>query len=290
MLVFGRDNDFDYSKFDSMDTDELKEILFQDSIIDDESDMDMILYIMEVVAKREKEVIESEFDADMEWKKFCDDYLDSDMCELSDSCECTEKTECIVIPFTVGEHYEPRKRHKRRVVTGIIVAVATVLLASSITAGALEINLFEVVAQWTKNIFGYAQIEDVQSECADKWKDAFARFGIEENLVPKWMPEGYNCDEIEINETPRKIVFQGYYRDNQGNGILVVITKLLQQSTKVYEKDESDVSVYSVNGIEHYIMSNVNIIRCVWNSGEFECSISGDIDVAVMKKIIDSIY
>ena len=52
----------DFSRFDMMNTEELKELLYQDSLLTDEqesvtdeqkSDMDAILYIMEVVAKRE---------------------------------------------------------------------------------------------------------------------------------------------------------------------------------------------------------------------------------------------
>ena len=46
----------DFSRFDKLSTEELREIIRQDSMLteDEESDTDAILYIMEVLANREK--------------------------------------------------------------------------------------------------------------------------------------------------------------------------------------------------------------------------------------------
>ena len=60
-----------------MSTEALNEILRQDSQLPDneESDLDAILYIMEVIAKREKEQPEFEFtDVDTAWNSFKHNY------------------------------------------------------------------------------------------------------------------------------------------------------------------------------------------------------------------------
>lgn len=67
----------DFSKFDEMSTAELNEILRQDSQLPDgeESDIDAILYIMEVIEKRSQELPLSDFkDVDRAWSSFNENY------------------------------------------------------------------------------------------------------------------------------------------------------------------------------------------------------------------------
>ena len=67
----------DFSKFDEMSTEELNEILRQDSQLPDgeESDIDAILYIMEVIEKRSQELPLSDFkDVDRAWSSFNENY------------------------------------------------------------------------------------------------------------------------------------------------------------------------------------------------------------------------
>ena len=67
----------DFSKFDEMSTAELNEILRQDSQLPDgeESDIDAILYIMEVIEQRNQELPVSDFkDVDRAWDSFNQNY------------------------------------------------------------------------------------------------------------------------------------------------------------------------------------------------------------------------
>lgn len=67
----------DYSKFDSMSTEKLEEILRADfeASCGKESDIDMILYIMGVIAKRKQEkTIRAYADAEQAWKSFHKNY------------------------------------------------------------------------------------------------------------------------------------------------------------------------------------------------------------------------
>ena len=65
-----RQTSHDYSRFDNMSTAELNEYLRQDSYRDD-SDMDEVLYVMEVLARREKEENKHDLpDVQKAWEEF----------------------------------------------------------------------------------------------------------------------------------------------------------------------------------------------------------------------------
>ena len=56
------------------------------------------------------------------------------------------------------------------------------------------------------------------------------------------------------------------------------------------EKNEDNVSLYEAGGITHHIMSDVTMNKAVWQNGEWECSITGDITRDDLTAMIDSIY
>ena len=56
------------------------------------------------------------------------------------------------------------------------------------------------------------------------------------------------------------------------------------------EKNETKVDVYSVEGIEHHILTDVTMIKAVWQNGEWEGHITGDVTREELIHMIDSIY
>ena len=87
-----------YSRFDCMRTEELKELLRQDSMLPEgeASDADAVLHIAELIAAREWERSGRGFDADAGWKSFCENYRPQ-----ADS----DDTEIIVYTAKGVEHY-----------------------------------------------------------------------------------------------------------------------------------------------------------------------------------------
>ena len=57
----------------------------------------------------------------------------------------------------------------------------------------------------------------------------------------------------------------------------------------IYEKDSEGVVIYQKDGIDYYIISNLNTISAVWKYSSFECQISGNIEKEDLIKMIDSI-
>ena len=92
----------DYSGFDEMSTESLKEILSQDSRLPAGTgyDMDAILYIMEVVERREAEQSSSQFTpVDEAWQQFKARYREED-CDGTSLYEDEEDAapELVVVP------------------------------------------------------------------------------------------------------------------------------------------------------------------------------------------------
>lgn len=288
----------DYSRFDGMSTEMLEEILRADSQLPggESSDTDAILYIMEVIAKREKENSTGKFtDVDDAWTSFNKNYLPY----INDDKSLYDFEE----PEKPGIKQTPIKpshplRVRRLIRVAIIAAAVTVLiLASTITASAFGVDLWGRVAKWTMDTFGFSRtvsVVETSPNISSKQEDTsllgtLNRYGISAKLAPTWVPGGYALDNVDIAETPTRTTFQATYMNN-GNEITVSIASLSLPSTRTYEKDDADVTTYSVNGIDHYIMSNLDYTNIVWKKGNYECQISGIISLDDAKKMIDSIY
>lgn len=285
----------DYSKFDNMSTEMLEDILRADSHLpdDENSDTDAILYIMEVIAKREKEHSTGKFtDVRDAWASFSENYMPyiEDGKSLYDFGDEKE----IGVIQTPSVQRQLKKRRLMRVAC-VAAAVTVLLLASTITASAFGFDLWGAVAKWTKDTFGFSisKVEgspQINGEIDENsLQDTLNKYGITAELAPKWFPEGYSMKNINVDETPAQTIIAAQYSGQNGD-ILLNIILLAKPSTRTYEKDGENVTIYLKNGIEHYIMSNLDQIKIVWQSENLECSISGPFTQNEAEKMIDSIY
>ncbi|WP_033165317.1 DUF4367 domain-containing protein [Clostridium sp. KNHs205] len=289
-----------YSIFDSMSTEELENILQADAqlLSEEDSDTEAILYIMEVIAKREKEHPTGRFtDIHSAWTSFEHNYLpyienDKSIYEFEDSdMDATQK------PYKDFFHLQRKHRMIRFASCAAIFVV--ILLTGNMTAKAFGIDLFGTVAKWTKDTFSFSSsvphentsdVEDFNEAVKnDNLQQILDQYGITSDLVPTWLPDGYLFKNSDVYETPASTTFHAiYYREE--DEISVTITSLSKPVRSIYEKDDNEVTVYSVNDIEHYIMTNLEITNVVWTSGTYEGSISGKFTLEEAKKIVDSIY
>lgn len=152
----------DFSKFDEMSTEELNEILRQDSQLPDgeDSDTDAILYIMGVIAKRNQELPSSDFgDVNHAWSSFNKNYrfASSEGCSLFDFDDepqlngTSDKTQ--ILRPAPRSNTRPRKWVLRT--ARILAAVIAVLLATSLTAYLISICGYTV---FTNNLGYYTAV------------------------------------------------------------------------------------------------------------------------------------
>ena len=270
-----------FSKYDSMSTEELQEILRKhaNGELQTEPDTDELYYIMEVLARRRKEEDPQAFRSNEE--------------ALAD----------------FRKHYMPKeKRAVRpkvirfpnrafRTVAAVLVVVLILAVGTSITAEAFQIDIWGKFANWTKDIFQFSDTPqgttapDPEKEYNAELKslqDALNDHKIIEKLAPTWMPEGYKYKDLKVTETPRVLNIGATYEKNDETLIIKIRQTIGVQAPQV-EKNDDFLELYVVDGVEYYIFSNNAMLQAVWSIGEFECLIAGEITVEEMKMMINSI-
>ena len=291
----------DYSKFDGMSTEMLEDILRADSQLPDgeNTDTDAILYIMEVIAKREKENQTGKYtDAQVAWASFRENYMpytedDKPLYDFED----TNETGIRQTPSQPSSH--PLKKRRLLRAAAVAAIITFLFLASTITASAFGFDLWGAVAKWTKDTFGFssftpketmpdasASSDETQSESFQKTLD---EYGVTALIAPSWFPDGYLLENIEVTETPVRTTINAVYT-KADDEISITVILLTEPLTRIYEKDENEVIVYTVNGIDHYIMMNLGRTNVAWTINYYECSITCSLSVDETKKVINSIY
>ena len=273
----------DFSHLDKLSTEELQEILRQDSLLDDDSsDIDTILYITNLLASRASSSDDSK-DVDTAWKSFKEIYYpyisDPEPLYSFDSPE--------------DEVVKAKPRHLSRAMKTLSVAavIAVVIISGSVTASAFGYNLWGAVAEWTRDTFGFTQSSQSNGIYPfENLRDALAAYDIDEPIVPQWIPDGYGEDTVQAAETPDSKIISSSCKSASGE-IKIEVKAFYNYDSKhrVYEILEDGVEKYSSNGIDFYIMKNDEFTRVSWAAGNNECSIICSLKPKEIYRMIDSI-
>ena len=311
-----------YEVYDRMSTESLNAILELEARLDcdGELDSDTIAYIAGVIAKREEQAqTQSLPDVQAAWQAFQKNYLsnpgigaslynfDEDDAEFAadlllgttpdgkriDLCSALEQQTSV----------PPKKRRRPIAVFGRVAAIfAAVLLVGTVTAYALGGVAFrQAVGHWFQDVFFFH--EEGTSGTGDpstkpvivgpysSLQDALDAYAVTVPLAPTWLPDGYVLNEIVVDEAEGGLSFYASYNNADGNEIAINISEILiQGKMRVYEKNNAEVTVTVVQGVEHYIMENTNGLCAAWNNGMYECMITGNLSRAELGKMINSIY
>ena len=269
------------SRYDSMSTEELQEILRKHAHgeLETEPDTQELFEIMEVLSvRRQKEEPQAFRSNEEAYAEFCEHYMPKEDQEARPK----------VIRF-------PNRFLKT--VAAVLAAVLILAVGTSVTAEALHVDIWGKFANWTKEIFQFTDMRDgtmatnPEKEYNAELKslqDALSQEGVTEKLVPTWMPEGYKSKDLQIMHTPRVLNISAVYEKNELELIIKIRQTIGVQAPQV-EKNDDFLEMYVVDGVEYYIFSNTETLQAAWSIGEFECGISGKITLEEMKKMIDSI-
>lgn len=274
----------DFAKYDTMSTEALQQILRDDASNPEgnEADIDMLLYVMEVLAKRRQANNEGkspEEALETFKKKYYTEYDHS---------------------FTSESRYDPyRKRYSFPLAKGLIAAMLTIVIfiGAAFTTSAAGFDIWEIIGKWTKETFhfGYAGTVDdtitpsseFEYPCASL-QEALNQCNVTSALVPTWIPEGYTEVDVEIVQTPKQRSFVSKYTFEE-NTIRIRIAEFLDSSPAQIERDDALLEVYITGDVEYYIFSNKNLLKAVWVYDNFECYIVGPLSLTELKEMIDSI-
>ena len=289
-----------------LSTETLKQIL-QDDFESEDSDSpendEFITCVMEVIAQREIETSEcSKFDVDAGWRDFRRYYQPE---EEADASVCGGTVPAGLIEDK-GQDKETDLSSRRPgwAVHYILRAAAIAVTVASlciVAAGAIEVNIFEMVAEWTQDIFQFRSEASTSQDAVyetgvfleddQTLKGLLEEEGITQQVYPKWIPEGYTFFELESFPDDNESLFIAEYRSELSKKPITVLTIAHSDPEGIrIEKDEEYITIHVKNGIKHYVMNNSGVLVSTWFTDNLECFIAGEVSETEMKTMIDSIY
>ena len=269
-------------RYDSWPTEELQEILRKHAHgeLETEPDTEELYCIMEVLANRRQQESPNAFRSNEEaFAEFREFYMPKED-------EATSRPAVRQFPARWMK------------ATAAVLAVVLVLAAGvTVSAEAFGVDIWDKFACWTNEIFHFtdagtpsegttpAQEHNLELRSLE---DALAQYEITEKVAPRWLPDGYTCENLLVKESPKEISLHAVYKNNDTE-LIISIRQTIGIEANQIEKSEDLIEIYTVNGLDYYLFSNNSTLQAAWVIGEFECIIGGKITLEELKAMIDSI-
>lgn len=196
----------------------------------------------------------------------------------------------------------PKKKHSHRMLFRIfpIAAIVTVLIGS-VTCQAFGFDIFGTIARWTSEVFqlksSFVPYATIQATPLDKGEEAYYdtledavdAFGITAPVVPKWIPDRFEIVSVLATRQASGIFICADYASN--DGILQIRYKEIKNiDFSNLEQENDDVETYYSGKLKHYFLADMDRQKSLWQNGELECQIAGNVTRQEMREIVDSIY
>lgn len=183
-----------------------------------------------------------------------------------------------------------------------LLPAAAVLVISlcTVSAQAFGLNVFTSFVRWTSEIFHLSDsttssatvrirpLEEGEETTYDTLEEALAAFGIDAPIVPKEIPERFELVEVIAAQRVTGVQILAVYESK--NGSIQIQYKEENLDFFALEKEYGYVDFHDVENVEHYLLSDLGRQKAIWQNGDFECVISGDVSEQEIKTMIDSIY
>ena len=269
------------SRYDSMPTEELQEILLKhlNGELETEPDTQDLFEIMEVLSKRRKT-------------------------ENPQAFRSNEEAFAEFVAYYMPKETEKPAQPKRsifssrllRTAAAVLAIVLVLTLGMTVTAKAFNFDIWGKFAIWTQEFFRFTDDSGVNDPKPEKefpveynqLLEVLAGYNIDKSIVPSWLPDGYKHKDIVAMNSPFETSIVAIYeRDNVE--LVIQIQQMVGIEPGQIEKDDSLLEIYTANDVNYYIFSNNARLQAAWVLGEFECQIIGKITIEEIKAMIDSI-
>ena len=187
-----------------------------------------------------------------------------------------------------------RQQPARRVLrTALAAAVAVVLLLGGMVAAqAAGIDVFRAAAQWTEETFRFSVPDEAGGAWFEDYRDELSAAEVSEDLLPTWIPEGYEVTDIQIQELNRGGDIYILYSGKDGSNFDFLISVYDDPKTMEltsFEKDDTPVQTIQVNGKTVYLFENMGSQSAVCQHQNIIYSFVGDFSQEVIENIFASI-
>lgn len=205
------------------------------------------------------------------------------------------------IPLEVLAQWEAIKTRKKAKTTrckpvwkAAIAAVLAVALLGIVPTAMGKGNIFQTISRWTKDLFCFGETESTEfvfqtdHPGLQELYDTVTALGVTENVVPTWLPEGYETQTIKKLSSPSVITVYGVFTNGEME-IQVSISVSNEETEKHYQKDDAIVDIQEYAGIKTYIVSNNEKYCAMWQRNNVEATIYTD-EKDDVYKMVKSIY
>lgn len=282
----------DYSRYDQMSTEELKQLLRLDfhASEDGDSDLDAILYISDLLAKRNEPL-----DSDTAWKQFQTKYrpyadghslYDFEDEEAASAAEANPASS----PLPAARHRSAWR------LTILAAALIACLLGGMVVAQAAGVDVFGAIARWTDETFHFVSAgsdttsdSDTDQEDTEQLRSVLQVLGMDD-LFPTWYPDSFTPGDLEITDLNISVsAHMDFFGGDRSYAVVIQHFTQPTDNTGTFEKDDTPVEEYDHNGQTFYILSNLDSLTATAYDGEFMTMIYGTLTREEIKAVIDSI-
>ncbi len=176
-----------------------------------------------------------------------------------------------------------RLRSVSALVRKVIIAAVIVVLLTGAVLAADSLGLWAWVPRWNAVAGRY---EPAAEEAAQKpIPAALAELGIDEPVYPARLPEGFVITESHISEDPLVLMEQYAKGDRLFS---VTVTPIKGFKNAVYQASGLQPQVYRSGKAVHYVFANEETIIAVWYTKNYATTVSGNIPLEEIERIMES--
>ena len=282
----------DFSFYDSMSTDALERLLRADAQkLDDDIDIDAILYITDLL--HERSVKNNEYTVDV------DAMLRSMPFYTGPKDVVAPEDEAAVKPKAMTEL---KKRKTRSILRrcALVAAIVCILFLMSGVASAFGFNFWSKLAVWTDDVFGIVDNENVDAEMPaapvvpedlaySSLQEALDEIGIDIVREPDFSNLDFVLTDINVmNNETSTVILADYCSSEKAQYLSVSVRKVRDATTVFYEKTEDSVEPFCVGNTQCYAFYNTNDCTVIWMVGEYKCSVTGTMPMDEIKMLAQS--
>lgn len=179
--------------------------------------------------------------------------------------------------------------------TAAIIAILLVICIG--VAQAAGFNILSIFPWWNGERFHFVREEDDAPTMQVSFPElefeslqaALENYEIQVPLAPTQLPDGAELQSLAVKDVRGQLMFSAKYQIPDGE-LFIAIEQSAEIPFSDVETDKDGIEVYTVNGIEHHIMNDMEMREVVWHNGIWEGTITGNVSQEMLVAMIDSIY
>ena len=125
-------------------------------------------------------------------------------------------------------------------------------------------------------------------------EDALGDYNATDAQIITWIPKEFELETIMVQQVPNKegvsdFKLWAYYCSNEEDLVYGIASISYIEENRLIEKDLGDRTVLFINGEEYHVVQNINRIQAYWSKDGYNYSLTGEIPLNEMKKILQSL-